>query len=77
MDGDGSEELFLDSKSGVFGLADSRLRDPHQLSRLYLVVAVAIIYGTVMGTTVQLSGLRRQVDPHWRRGLSYLKIGLR
>lgn len=25
----------------------------------------------------QLEGLRRQVDPHWRRGLSYLKIGLR
>ena len=71
------EELFLDSKSGVFGLADSRLRDPYQLSRLYLVVAVAILYGTVSGTTVQLSGLRRQVDSHWHRGLSYLKIGLR
>lgn len=71
------EELFLDSKSGVFGLADSRLRDPEQLNRLYLVVAVAILYGTVMGTTVQLSGLRRQVDTHWQRGLSYLKMGLR
>ncbi len=71
------EELFLDSKSGVLGLADSRLRDPQQLNRLYLVVAVAILYGTVMGTTVQLSGLRRQVDIHWQRGLSYLKMGLR
>jgi hypothetical protein len=27
--------------------------------------------------TVQISGLRTTVDPHWRRGLSYLKIGLR
>jgi hypothetical protein len=27
--------------------------------------------------TVQLNGLRRAVDPHWKRGLSYLKIGLR
>lgn len=71
------EELFLDSKSGVFGLADSRLRDPQQLNHLYLVVAVAILYGTVMGTTVQLSGWRRQVDIHWQRGLSYLKMGLR
>ena len=71
------EELFLDSKSGVFGLADSRLRDPQQLNRLYLVVAVAVLYGTVMGTTVQLSGLRQQVDTHWQRGLSYLKMGLR
>ncbi|NEO24766.1 MAG: hypothetical protein F6J98_16575 [Moorea sp. SIO4G2] len=26
---------------------------------------------------VQLQGRRRQVDPHWKRGLSYLKIGLR
>jgi hypothetical protein len=26
---------------------------------------------------VQIAGLRQQVDPHWRRGLSYLKIGLR
>jgi hypothetical protein len=27
--------------------------------------------------TVQVAGLRKQVDPHQRRGLSYLKIGLR
>lgn len=26
---------------------------------------------------VQLDGLRTQVDPHWMRGISYLKIGLR
>jgi len=25
----------------------------------------------------QPAGLRQQVDPHWRRGISYLKIGLR
>lgn len=71
------EELFLDSKSGVFGLADSRLRDVQKLNRLYLVVAIAILYSTIMGITVQLSGLRRQVDIHWERGLSYLKMGLR
>lgn len=40
-------------------------------------VAVAILYGTLMGTTVKLSGLRRQVDTHWQWGLSYLKMGLR
>ncbi len=27
--------------------------------------------------TLQLKGLRQRVDPHWKRGLSYLKIGLR
>ena len=26
---------------------------------------------------VQLKGLRTQVDPHWKRGISYLKIGIR
>ena len=71
------EELFLDSKSGVFGLTDSRLRDTQKLNRLYLVVAIAILYSTIMGTTVQLSGLRQQIDIHYSRGLSYLKIGLR
>ncbi|MEL6579642.1 MAG: transposase [Cyanobacteria bacterium J06621_12] len=71
------EELFLDSKSGIFGLADSRLRDPQKLNRLYLVVAIAILYSTIMGITVQLSGLRQQVDIHYSRGLSYLRIGLR
>ena len=71
------EELFLDSKSGAFELADSRLRSTDALERLYLVAAVALLYATTQGIAVQLAGLRQQVDPHWRRGISYLKIGLR
>lgn len=71
------EELFLDSKSGAFELADSRLRCASALERLYLVAAIALLYGTTQGMAVQIAGLRQQVDPHWRRGLSYLKIGLR
>lgn len=71
------EELFLDSKSGAFQLADSRLRSPDALERLYLVAAIALLYATTQGLAVQLAGLRRQVDPHWKRGISYLKIGLR
>jgi Transposase DDE domain len=71
------EELFLDSKSGAFGLADSRFRSPEALERLYLVAAVALLYATTQGLAVQMSGQRRQVDPHWKRGISYLKIGLR
>lgn len=71
------EELFLDSKSGVFELADSRLRSTDGLERLYLVAAVAVLYSTTLGMAVQQAGLRSQVDPHWRRGISYLKIGLR
>lgn len=71
------EELFLDSKSGAFELEDSRLRSADALERLYLVAAIALLYATTQGMAVQIEGLRQQVDPHWRRGLSYLKIGLR
>jgi len=71
------EELFLDSKSGAFELEDSRLRSVAAIERLYLVAAIAILYATTQGMAVHIAGLRQQVDPHWQRGLSYLKIGLR
>ena len=71
------EELFLDSKSGAFELEHSKLRDAQALNRLYLVVAIALLFSTQQGIAVQVAGLRRQVDPHWDRGLSFLKIGLR
>ena len=71
------EELFLDSKSGAFQLEESKIRHPKALERLYLVVALALLFATAHGMTVQLKGLRTQVDPHWERGLSYLKIGVR
>ena len=71
------EELFLDSKSGAFQLEGSQVRSAEGLERLYLVVALALLFATTQGMAVQLAGLRRQVDPHWNRGLSYLKIGLR
>ena len=71
------EELFLDSKSGAFQLEESRIRDGRALERLYLVVALALLFATTQGMAVQIQGVRTQVDPHWKRGLSYLKIGLR
>lgn len=71
------EELFLDSKSGAFELEESKIRCADALERLYLVATVALLYSTTHGMAVQIEGLREQVDPHWRRGISYLKIGLR
>jgi hypothetical protein len=71
------KELFLDSKSVAFELEDSRLCDEAALDRLYLVAALALLYATTQGMSVQIAGLRQQVDPHWRRGISYLKMGLR
>lgn len=69
------EEGFLDEKSNGFQLESSRLRDALALERLFLVIAVATLYLTTQGTQVVASGRRKWVDPHWQRGMSYLKIG--
>ena len=70
------EQLFRDQKSGVFQLADSGLSCPQRLDRLLLVVAIAVLTSGLQGYALSLAGLRRQVDPHWRRGMSVLRIGL-
>ena len=71
------EEGFLDDKSGLFGLEESKLREAASLERLILVIAVATLLLVSEGLQVVQNGLRRVFDPHWQRGLSYLKIGLR
>lgn len=70
------EQLFRDQKAGVFQLAGSGLRDPERIDRLLLVVDIAVLTSSLQGNALSLAGLRRQVDPHWRRGLSFLRIGL-
>ncbi len=71
------EENFLDDKSNGFQLESSQVRDPAALTRLCLVLAVATLFLVSQGTQVVEKGRRRWVDPHWFRGLSYLKIGWR
>ena len=71
------EECFLDDKSGAFNLEDSGLRDADNLERLLLVLGVSMLLLVSEGTQVVSNGLRRVVDAHWSRGLSYLKIGWR
>jgi hypothetical protein len=70
------EQLFRDQKSGVFQLASSSLRDSERIDRLLLVIAIAVLVGSLQGYALSLNGLRRQVDPHWKRGMSFLRIGL-
>ena len=41
------EQLFRDQKSGVFQLAGSGLRDPERIDRLLLVVAIAVLAGSL------------------------------
>ena len=71
------EEFFLDDKSGAFQLEDSHLRDAGKLERLLLVLALSLLMLVSQGTQIVAQGIRRTVDPHWQRGLSYLKIGWR
>jgi len=71
------EENFLDDKSNGFQLEASQIRTARTLSRLGLVLATATLYLTSVGTAVVEFDLRRIVDTHWHRGLSYFKIGWR
>jgi hypothetical protein len=69
------EEGFLDSKSGGFQWEASKLRETEALQRLCLVMAAATLALVCQGAQVVAAGRRREVDPHWFRGLSYARIG--
>jgi hypothetical protein len=69
------EESFLDVKSNGFNLEASRLRDKFALSHLCGVIALTMLFLVLQGVQVVASGKRRQVDAHWKRGMSYLKLG--
>ena len=70
------EQLFRDQKSGIFQLERSGLRCPKRIDRLLVVVAIAVLISALQGYAVSLAGERRRVDPHWKRGLSFARIGL-
>lgn len=70
------EQLFRDQKSGLFQLECSGLRNPERTDRLLPVVAVAVLASSLQGYALSIEGLRRQVDPHWRRGMTFVGIGL-
>jgi hypothetical protein len=69
------EESCLDLKSNGFNLEASRLRDKFALSQLCGVIALTMLFLVLQGVQVVASGKRRQVDAHWKRGMSYLKLG--
>lgn len=71
------EENFLDDKSSGFQVQTSELQSPEALERLFLILAIATLYFTSVGVGVVRAKLRRWVDTHWERGMSYFKIGWR
>jgi hypothetical protein len=54
----------------------SGLRELERINRLLLVVASAVLASSLQSYALSLEGLRRQVDPHWRRGMGFVRIGL-
>jgi hypothetical protein len=71
------EENFLDDKSGGFQVQTNELQTPEALERLFLILAIATLHCTSIGVGVVRAQVRRWVDTHWDRGLSYFKIGWR
>jgi hypothetical protein len=71
------EEGFKDDKSGLFNLESSKIRDAKALTRFYTVIAITKLFLISQGVEVVAKGLRRKIDPHWKQGVSYLKIGFR
>jgi len=70
------EEEFLDNKSGCFNWESSKLKNAEVMDKLVLVFAVTAVFLIQQGCEVVDMGRRREVDPHWFRGLSYMKIGM-
>ena len=73
----GIEETFRPEKSGGPQIQLSHLATPEALERLLLILALAFLYLTGLGVSVEKADKRRWVDPHWERRLSYVQLGWR
>jgi len=71
------EEMFRDFKEFGLRLETTHLRDPERVSRLLLCVCLAHVWLMNAGVWATKRGLRRQVDRHKRRQMSYFQIGWR
>jgi hypothetical protein len=52
------QQLFRHQNSGIFQLESSYLRDPERIDRLLLVVAIAVLAGSLQRFAVSLVGER-------------------
>lgn len=71
------EEMLRDFKEFGFRLETTHLHDPERVSRLLLCVCLAHVWLMNVGVWVSKRGLRRLVDSHKKRQLSYFQIGWR
>lgn len=71
------EESHRDDKSAAFHWEKSQVTEPTHVLRLWLVLALAMVLAASQGSQQLKSGLRRALDPHRRRRLSIVQLGLR
>jgi Transposase DDE domain len=71
------EESHRDDKSAAFHWEKSQVNDPAHALRLLLLIALAMVLAASQGSVAQKAGRRRQLDPHRRRRLSIVQLGLR
>lgn len=70
------EESFRDDKGGALGWGDSRVDRPAHAGRLLVLLALAVVLAVSLGGAATKAGRRRAVDPHRRRRLSIVQVGL-
>jgi len=70
------EQSFRDDKSGAWQWHTSRVRDPQRAARLLLLMALATVLAVMLAGQMIKRGLRRSIDPHRQRRLSYVQLGL-
>ncbi len=71
------EESHRDDKSSGFQWEESQVRVPVRMLRLLLVLALGMLLAASVGTRVLKEGKRKQLDPHSKRRLSLIQLGLR
>jgi Transposase DDE domain len=71
------EESHRDDKGAAFHWEKSQVNDPAHALRLLLLIALAMVLAASQGSAARKAGRRRQVDPHRRRRLSVVQLGLR
>jgi hypothetical protein len=71
------EEMFRDFKELGFRLETTHIRHTDRVNRLLLGICLAYVWLLNAGIWVTKNSLRKQVDRHTRRQLSYFQIGCR
>ncbi|MGG6269348.1 hypothetical protein ACQ4M3_42280 [Leptolyngbya sp. AN03gr2] len=73
----GIEPHIKDYKSAAFDILPSHLRDTTALTSLFMLLDIATLIALILGSLLVRCGLRRTLDTHPDRGLSFLQLGLR